>query len=58
MANVSVDLELAKTRYDDAIKALKDIQKSSIVPNWPLAPDNTNPAPFEFGSQKKKNHYY
>lgn len=54
VANVSVDLELAEARYKDAISALKDIQKSFIIPTWPLAQDNTAPAPFEFGSQRKK----
>lgn len=55
VANVSVDLELAQTRYDNAISALKDIQKSFIIPTWPLAQDNTAPAPFVVGSQPRKS---
>ncbi len=57
-SNVQVDLELAKEAYDDAIKELQKIQKSMLIPDWPLSDDNTDPAPFVFSSQKKINHFY
>lgn len=42
LANADVDLELRKTRYDDAIAWLKGIQSGKIVyPDWPLPVEET-----------------
>lgn len=56
VCNVSVDLELAKQRYEMAIKALEKIQKSSIIPGWPITPSNPEPSAIRSGSNKKWNH--
>ena len=37
LANASTDMELRKTRYDDALRWLKDIQSGKVVPKWKLA---------------------
>lgn len=37
LANADVDLELRKTRYEEAIKWLKDVQRGLVnMPDWPL----------------------
>lgn len=56
VCNVSVDLELAKQRYEMAIKALEKIQKSSIIEGWPVSPKNPEPSAIRSGSNKKWNH--
>lgn len=45
LANANIDLELAKTRYDEAIKWLRDIQSGKIYYSyWPVpAPDADRP---------------
>ncbi|MFY7828062.1 MAG: hypothetical protein ACOVQ4_13120 [Flectobacillus sp.] len=58
VCNVQADLELAKQRYDDAIANLKSIQKTSIIPDWPLAQDNSDPQPWISGSQPKQNFFH
>jgi len=37
LANANVDLELRKTRFDEALKALKEIQEGKTMPaDWPV----------------------
>ncbi len=54
VTNANVNLELAKERYNDALKALQLIRISSPVPGWPLAATNTNRT-FIAGSRPKFN---
>lgn len=61
LANANIDLELRKTRYDDAINRLKDIQSGKVVyPDWPLA-DTDEPSSgdnWQVGSRTKRNTHY
>ena len=56
VCNVSVDYELAKERYEMAIKALEKIQKSSIIDGWAISPKNPEPSAIRSGSNTKWNH--
>lgn len=56
VCNVSVDLELAKERYEMAIKALEKIQRSNIIEGWPISPKNPEPSIMRSGSNKKFYH--
>lgn len=63
LANPNINLELFRTAYEDAIKALRDISKGNTSPVWPLAPNNPNTdieesGHIEFASNTKRiNHY-
>lgn len=52
-------MEIRKERYERAIKWLEGVQAGKIVPDLPLATDESgNPTgiPFVYGSQKKLHH--
>lgn len=36
LANANVDLELRKTRYDEAVKWLKEVQRGLVAMDWPM----------------------
>lgn len=55
VANVTVDLPLAETRYEAALKELKDI-RNNIQPGWPLIEEEVSDKPFRSGSNPKFNH--
>lgn len=56
LANPNTDMELRKTRYDDAIKWLKGIQSGKIVPrNWPYPEDETADDLFHISSAPKRD---
>ncbi|WP_241276609.1 hypothetical protein [Belliella calami] len=54
VVNVQVDLELAESRYDRAIKALIHISKN-VMNGWPLFEEDFD-RPFLAGSNRKFNH--
>ena len=54
VANVQVDLELAESRYDRAIKGLIQISRT-VMPGWPLLEEDLD-RPFRAGSNEKFNH--
>lgn len=54
VANVQVDLELAESRYDRAIKSLTQISRT-VMPGWPLLEEHFD-RPFRSGSHRKFNH--
>lgn len=63
LANANIDLELRKTRYDDALKALKEIQAGKVSPeDWPLptvAEGEQDPGDiFMISSQPKRTTRY
>ena len=52
-------MEIRKERYERAIKWLEGVQAGKIVPDLPLATDESGDPtgiPFVYGSQKKLNH--
>ncbi|WP_143960239.1 phage protein Gp36 family protein [Litoribacter populi] len=60
IANPNINIQLAKERFDDAIKELGKIQAGKVVPyNWPTA---TNPESngflFHFKSKPKRETSY
>ncbi len=59
VCNVNVDMELASTRYDQAIGWLKNIQSGKVVPEgWPPATPEGKETFFHTSSNpKRKNHY-
>lgn len=54
VVNVQVDLELAESRYDRAIKALNHISRN-VMNGWPLFEEDSD-RPFLSGSKRKFNH--
>ncbi len=60
VCNVQVDLELAKARYDSAIKWLDKVQAGKVSPpNWPVkAGEETKQSPFTVTSNPKRGNYY
>lgn len=55
LANANVDLELRRTRYEDAMRALRDIQSGKIVKkNWPLPETEEESLYFHISSQEKR----
>jgi len=47
LANADIDLELRKTRYEEAIKWLKDVQRGIVsMPDWPL-PVEEDPSDYD-----------
>lgn len=59
ICNVSIDLELAKTRYDDAIKRLKEIQSGKLSPKgWALLSEVEDEGAFVINSRPKRGNYY
>jgi phage gp36-like protein len=66
LANPNIDIELRKTRYENAIKWLKGVQRGEIVPDLPrpTPPVDSlgNPIVMEGkfhwgGNTKRENHY-
>ncbi|MGB4774745.1 MAG: phage protein Gp36 family protein [Daejeonella sp.] len=60
VSNAGIDLELAKERYDMAIKWLDKVQSGKIVPaGWPY-PEGEDAAAFTFivNSNPKRGNYY
>ncbi|MEO6497763.1 MAG: hypothetical protein ABIN95_02065 [Mucilaginibacter sp.] len=58
--NPNIDLSLAKTAYDEAIKELGKMQAGKLTPNgWPLAiqPEN-KVGQFSVTSRPKRGNYY
>lgn len=59
ICNVSIDLELAKTRYDEAIARLKEIQSGKVSPKgWALLTESEDEAAFVVASRPKRGNYY
>src|SRR5690606_428487 len=60
LANPNTDLELRKTRYDDAKKWLRDVQKGHVVQKeWPLPdPTPSGSGAFLVSSQPKRDTRY
>lgn len=59
ICNVSIDLELAKTRYDDAISRLKEIQSGKLSPKgWALLVETQDEGAFVINSRPKRGNYY
>lgn len=63
LANPNINLELFRTAYEDAIKALRDISKGVTSPTWPLVPNNPDTdieesGHIEYGSNIKRNNHY
>ncbi|WP_425628858.1 phage protein Gp36 family protein [Cellulophaga lytica] len=61
LANANVDLELRKTRYEDAIRWLKNIQAGKVVyQDWPIPTvDNKGDNDiWQIGSQPKRETRY
>lgn len=54
VANVTVDYEVAKERYDRAIKALREISKS-VMEGWPLKEPDYEKS-IAYGSRPKFDH--
>lgn len=62
ICNVATDLELAETRYKEAIKRLIEIQNPNKMINpkgWPLKNDqNDDTGGFTISSRPKRGNYY
>lgn len=57
LANPNTDMELRKTRYDDALRWLKGIQSGKVVPRgWPVATGEEGvDSYFHLSSQPKRD---
>lgn len=56
LGNPATDMELRKTRRDEAISWLKDIQSGKVVPrNWPPAIEESADQLFHVSSAPKRN---
>lgn len=59
ICNVSTNLELAKTRYDEAIARLKEIQSGKTSPKgWALLIESEDEGAFVIASRPKRGNYY
>lgn len=63
LGNPNIQMELARTTYEDAIKWLTMVQSGKQVPGWPLKSDNPDTDYSEEGrvqwdSNPKRNNYY
>ncbi len=63
LANASIDNNINRSFYDDAINTLKNIMNGQLMPEgWPYAPQTTTPAPdgdtISWSSQVKRSNYY
>lgn len=63
LANPNVNLELAKTLYDDALKFFKMVMKGEVDPDgWPLKNDASTgldeSGHIEWSSNTKRNNHY
>lgn len=60
VCNVATDLELAETRYKEAIKRLIEIQRGVVTPKgWALKSDqNDDTGGFTISSRPKRGNYY
>ena len=63
LSNPSINIELFRTAYEDAVKYLDKIQKGNVDPEWPLKADNADTLNDEAGhifsvsNTKRNNHY-
>jgi hypothetical protein len=63
MGNPSINLELYRTAYSDAIKVFKQVMKGEVDPKWPLKqndPENLFDVSghiASFSNTKRRNHY-
>ena len=59
LANPSIDYEDAKTRFDEAIAWLKDVQSGKVVPDgWPAAVAPDMGTFFHVSSNTKRNNRF
>lgn len=59
ICNMSIDLDLAETRYKIAIAELGKIQKGLTSPKgWPLADEGINDTAFLVTSRPKRGNYF